>query len=59
MSMVIMHMAMVIAPVVELNIHNLDTGEGHLLSNGIRKNCVEMKKNYWHRRRKSGTESRR
>jgi hypothetical protein len=29
MSMVIMHMAMVIATVVELNIHNLDTGGGH------------------------------
>jgi hypothetical protein len=29
MSMVIMHLAMVIAPVVELNIHNLDTGGGH------------------------------
>jgi hypothetical protein len=57
MSMVIMHMAMVIAPVVELNIHHLDTGEGHSLSNGIRKNCAERKKNYWSWRRISGTES--
>jgi hypothetical protein len=55
MSMVIMHMAMVIATVVELNIHNLDTGAGRWLSNRIRKNCVEKKKNFYSCRRKSGT----
>jgi hypothetical protein len=55
MSMVIMHMAMVIATVVELNIHNLDTGAGRRLSNRIRKNCVEKKKNFYSCRRKSGT----
>jgi hypothetical protein len=47
MSMVIMHMAMVIARVEELNIHNLDTGGGRWLSNGIRKNCEVQKRNYW------------
>ena len=47
MSMVIMHMAMVIATVVELNIHNLDTRGGRWLSNVIRKNCVVKKRNYW------------
>jgi hypothetical protein len=46
MSMVIMHMAMAIALMVELNIHNLDTGGGPRLSNGIRRNCGVPKKNY-------------
>jgi hypothetical protein len=55
MSMVIMHMAIMIAAVVELNIHNLDTGGEYWLSNGIRKNCVEKKKIYWAKSRKSET----
>ena len=46
MSMVIMHMAMAIALMVELYIHNLDTGGGGGLSNGIRRNCGGRKKSY-------------
>jgi len=58
MSMVIMHMAMV-AKVVEINILIFDTGGGRGLSNGIRKNRVEVSKIYRCEEQKSGCEWRR
>jgi hypothetical protein len=46
MSMVIMHMAMVIAIVVGANILTFDTGGEGRLSNWIRRNVVKKKRNY-------------
>ena len=46
MSMVIMHMAMAIATMVELNILILDNGERVTLSNWIRRNCLGKKRCY-------------
>lgn len=43
MSMVIMHMAMAIATLVEANILILDNGEKVILSNWIRRNCLGKK----------------